>query len=248
MTTGILKSVKYEQDRSQAVQIRTPQKPLPPPVSPAAPDDQADSDSTLPADEPTEAPPQVQALINEAQAHVEMMLNQAKTQVDSIKEEAKKRGYEAGYALGKEAALQELQEQTAQLQYMVDAAIAEVNEHLQKSQKEIGRLAVAIAQKIITQELNLNPQIITEIVGDAIKSANITGSCRIRVHPDDYEFLGPLWDTIPSLQPSDRKWELVSDRKVYKGGCIIEVDGGIIDAQIDTQLAQVQQTFDAIAT
>lgn len=245
MATGILKSVKFEHDRSQAVQIRTPQKPVAVSVANTTPDGELDNDYAL--DEQPETSPEAQALINEAQAHVEMMLNQARTQVDSLKEEAKKRGYEAGYVSGREAAQKELQEHTAQLQALVESAMAELNEQLRQSQQEIGRLAVAIAQKIITQELKLNPQIITEIVGNAIKNANITGSCRIRIHPDDYELLGPLWETIPSLQPSDRKWDLVSDRKVRKGGCVIEVDGGIIDAQLDTQLAQVQQAFDALA-
>ncbi len=242
MPPGILKSVKIERDKTHAVQIRTPQ-----PVRPASNSADTGNGGDIGAVPPAETSPQVQALLNEAQAHVEMMLNQAQTQADSLKEDAKKRGYEAGYGTGKEAAQQELMEQAAQLKQLAEAAAAEINDYLEKSQTEISHLAVAIAEKIITRELTINPKIIAEIVGNAIKSANITGSCRIRVHPDDHELLMPLWDPIPSLQPSERKWDLVSDQYVRKGGCIIEVDGGIIDAQIDTQLAQVQQAIDDIS-
>ncbi|GAB4432516.1 MAG: SctL family type III secretion system stator protein CdsL [Anaerolineae bacterium] len=244
MTTGLLKSVKYERDQSHAIQIRTP-KSASPPANSAAPD--APAGDTAITEETLEASPETHALINEAQAHVEMMLNQAQVQADRLKEEAMNRGYEAGLTAGKEAARKELQQQLARLQQIADAGVAEVNAFLEKSQTEIGHLAVAIAEKIITRELELNPKIITEIVGNAIKNANITGSCRIRVNPEDYELLGPLWETIPSLQPSDRKWELVSDRAVRNGGCVIEVDGGIIDAQVETQLAQVKKSFDGVA-
>jgi flagellar biosynthesis/type III secretory pathway protein FliH len=85
-------------------------------------------------------------------------------------------------------------------------------------------------------------------VAQAIKEANITGSCYIRVNPSDYELLSPAWESIPTLQPSDRKWSLVADKNVSRGGCMIEADGGILDAQIESQINQVEQALEKLHT
>lgn len=228
---AILKFVKFERENAVAVAVKKYSGSPAEDVSLAA-----GPDGTPPTDASPDTP---EVLLAQAQAHVETMLNQARTQVVSIKEEARKAGFTAGYSEATQTVEQELHKQVASLRQMVDAAVEAHNQFLRQSQNEVGRLAVAIAEKIIGRELSVNPKIVTEIVAQAIKEANITGACRIRVNPADYELLSPAWETIPSLQPSDRKWELLADKKVARGGCVIEADGGILDAQIESQLGQV---------
>ncbi len=174
------------------------------------------------------------------------MLKQAQTQVAGIQEEAKKSGWEAGYSEAQQAAEQELGEILASVREIASSAMEEKERFLSNSKDGLGELAVAIAEKIIGQQLSLTPNVVTEIVAQAIKGANITGACRIRVNPQDYDILAPSWDTIPSLQPSDRKWELIVDDHVNRGGCVIEVDGGTLDAQMETQLAQIKDAFEGL--
>jgi flagellar biosynthesis/type III secretory pathway protein FliH len=100
--------------------------------------------------------------------------------------------------------------------------------------------------KIIGKELTVNPKAVTDIVAQTIEAANVQGSGCIRVNPQDYEILGPLWDAIPSLQPSGRTWELVADKNITRGSCLIETNGGIIDARLETQLAQVSAAIETI--
>lgn len=237
---AILKSVKFERENAVAVAVKKYSGSPAEEGSPAAGADGA------PADDAAQRTPEV--LLAQAQAHVEAMLNQARTQVVSIREEARKAGFAAGYSEATQTVEQELRGQVVSLRQMVDSAVQAHNQFLRQSQNEVGRLAVAIAKKIIGRELSVNPKIVTEIVAQAIKEANITGACRIRVNPADFELLSPAWETIPSLQPSDRKWELLADKKVTRGGCIIEADGGMLDAQIESQLEQVGLALDKLNT
>lgn len=197
-----------------------------------------DTDSTQEIEETIN--PETAALLNEAQNHVEMMLNQAQVQVSHWQEEAREAGWQAGYEAGQHAIEEKLSESVATILQLAQSATEAYDQFLQESQGEVGQLAVAIAKKIIGKELTLNPKAITDIVAQALQAASIRGACGIRLNPKDYEIVEPFWNAIPSLQPSGKTWELVSDPNTQPGGCIIEANGGTIDAQIGTQLEQIE--------
>jgi flagellar biosynthesis/type III secretory pathway protein FliH len=50
------------------------------------------------------------------------------------------------------------------------------------------------------------------------------------------------------MQHPDQKWRLVADKRVNRGGCLIEVSGGVIDAQLETQLTQVSAAFETLGS
>ena len=185
-------------------------------------------------------------LMAEAQAHVEAMLNQAEVKIENWKEAAQKEGWEAGYIQAQQAAEAELAETLATARNLAQSATEAKAQLLSNSRAEIERLAVAIARKIIGKELTVNPKAISDIVVQAIESADIHGACSIKVNPEDYEILEPMWDAIPSFQSPDNTWQLVPDKRVSRGGCLIEVNGGIVNAQIESQLAEVANAFEAI--
>lgn len=207
------------------------------------PDEPEDIDPVIVENHPEE---EASTLIAEAQAHVEVMLNQAEVKIENWKEAAQKEGWEAGYIQAKQAAEAELAEMLATARNLAQAATEAKAQLLKNSRAEIERLAVAIAKKIIGKELTVNPKAISDIVVQAIESADIHSACNIKVNPEDYEFLEPMWDAIPSFQSPDNAWQLISDKRVSRGGCLIEVNGGIVNAQIESQLAEVANAFETI--
>lgn len=184
--------------------------------------------------------PETAALLNEAQNHVEMMLNQAQVQVSHWQEEAREAGWLAGHEEGRLAIEENLNETIATIHHLTQSVVEAHDQFLRDSQEKLGQLAVAIAKKIIGKELSLNPKVVTDIVAQALQAASIRGACCIRLNPKDYEIVEPYWNAVPSLQPSGKTWELIPDPNVQFGGCIIEANGGTIDAQIGTQLEQIE--------
>ncbi|MCB0191850.1 MAG: hypothetical protein KDJ65_07900 [Anaerolineae bacterium] len=183
-------------------------------------------------------------LIAEAQAHVEKMLNQAEVKIEIWKEEAQKEGWETGYAQAKHDVEEKLANSLTTVHNLAQAAVEAKILLLKDSQTEIEHLAIAIAEKIIGKELTVNPKVISDIVVQAIEAADIQGACSIKVNPQDHEILEPLWEAIPSFQSPDNAWQLVADKRVRRGGCLIEVNGGVVDAQIESQLAEVTSAFE----
>ncbi|MCB0210004.1 MAG: hypothetical protein KDJ52_11770 [Anaerolineae bacterium] len=196
--------------------------------------------------DPTEVDLQEEAsnLIAEAQTHVEMMLNQAEIKIERWKEEAQKEGWETGYTQAKQDVEAKLAESLITVRNLAQAAIDAKSQFLKDSEAEIERLTIAIARKIIGKELTVNPKAISDIVVQAIEVADIQGACSIKVNPHDHEILEPLWDAIPSFQSPDNAWQLLADKRVGRGGCMIEVNGGVVNAQIESQLAEVANAFE----
>lgn len=184
------------------------------------------------------------ALLAEAQAHVEMMLNQAQLQADNLEKEAKEAGWKAGYEEARQEVETEMGEALNTAHALAKATVEAKDQFLEENQAEVGRLAIAIAEKIIGKELTINPKTIADIVANTITAAKIQGACCIRINPQDHEILGPMWDAIPSMQQPSDSWELIPDKRIKRGGCLIEIDGGTVDARLETQLTQISQAFE----
>jgi flagellar biosynthesis/type III secretory pathway protein FliH len=227
----ILKSVNFEPHRSvtvEPIRILSSASPALSPVNIGV------------ADNGTESA----ALVNEAQAHVETMLNQARMEVSAWQEEARQEGWRAGYAEARQAAEAELAEALTKARSLAQSAIEGRSQFLDDVQLEIGRLAIAIAERIIGKELSINPSSVTDIVAQVIEKADVQGACRIHVNPQDYEVLIPHWEAIAPLQQGDSRWDLVPNQRLGRGGCLIESGGGTVDGKLQTQLAQVELAFE----
>jgi len=54
------------------------------------------------------------------------------------------------------------------------------------------------------------------------------------------------WNDALGENPGERHWQVVADRRVRAGGCIIDTEAGQVDAQIDTQLVRIRNAFEAL--
>jgi len=239
MGTKVLKYVHFEPENKVAIATRNQQ--------------QTNSGTTdtvpVPGNDVHEAQPaadQAAAILADAQQKAEVILQQAQAQIAAWQDDAYQQGWEAGHAAGQQTAQDENQQILATVKLLLATAETVKDEFLAGIQDNIGELAVNIAEKIIGKEITQNQQAVTNIVGKVLEAADVHGACTIRVNPLDYEILGPLWETIPSMQSPTQKWELVPDKRIDQGGCVIEVNGGIIDAQLGTQLKQVKKSFKSV--
>jgi len=107
----------------------------------------------------------------------------ARTPAD-IEKEAFAKGFAEGRRAGEESAARE----TAALLAGLSAAIAGVEELRKQVVKEVEpqvvELAVAVARRVLVGELSENPERIVEIVKEAIRRIERSGSVTIRVHPE----------------------------------------------------------------
>lgn len=146
-------------------------------------------------------------------------------------------GYEEGLAQGRAIAHEEQIAHAAMLQAKVDVELAKLAEQckfkyqewLTSMEEPIAGLSVAIAAKIIGQEIESRPDVIDSWVRQALAEVTSESHMTLRV-PAGY------WnDSMKSDHAS--VLEVIPDPTIA-AGCVIETEHGMIDARIDTMLAE----------
>ncbi|MFQ3640329.1 MAG: type III secretion system stator protein SctL [Chloracidobacterium sp.] len=174
-----------------------------------------------------EARAEARRLINEAQAEARQLVDAAHAEVERVRSEAYAAGYEAG--------LKELTTHLLDAQRRRDALLSSV-------EREVLRLALRIAEKIIGREIETQDTTLLDIVRAALRNIRQASAVTICVNPADVPKLERHREAIETLRRGQFV-NIVPDTRVSVGGCILESESGIVDAQLDTQLRVLEQAL-----
>ena len=165
-------------------------------------------------------------LLQKAQKEAESILQKA----EEAAEKQRQNGYDTGY-----------QEGLAQTTELLMKARLEQEQFLKNANRDLMDLAFKIAEKIIGKQLEIDPDTIISIVKQAMQTVRQTKQLTIRVHPDDAKRLKANEEELQEALGRQRFLDVVEDRKVQPGGCIIESEIGTVEAQLSTQLERLKK-------
>lgn len=139
-----------------------------------------------------------------------------------------------------EARVIALREEMAQ----VVAQIGVAREALwQRQEAEMVALSFDIARQVVKTEVTQNPEVVRAVIANALRRITDKDNVRVRVSladaPAVKEARQDLMETVDGL----RHLEVIDDRRVGTGGCVIETNAGTIDAKIETQLGEVARAL-----
>ncbi|HBF36636.1 MAG TPA: hypothetical protein DDW50_04880 [Firmicutes bacterium] len=182
---------------------------------------------------------QADGIIEEANQKVTGKLEEANQQTAVIKEEA----HQQGLATGREAAVvavkQELTENLDRALALINEIETEREERIGTSEPELLKLAVAIAEKIIGQEIELDKDRQIQIVREALIKASTANMITIRIHSDDLQLLRENQVFLQSAFNEPKRIDFKEDCSIPAGNCFIETDQGNLDARVKSQLERV---------
>ena len=167
-------------------------------------------------------------LLKKAQQEAEEILKQAQEQGEKEREQ----GYQEGY-----------QEGLAQATELLVKARLEHDQLLKNANKDLMDLAFKIAEKIIGKQLEIDQSTIISIVAQALQSMRQSRQITIRVHPADAKILREEKDDLMERLGAHREVDIMEDKKVHQGGCIIESEIGTVEAQLHTQLERLRRVL-----
>ena len=187
-----------------------------------------------------------------ARRQADEVLARARREAEAIRQRAAEQGHEEGHAEGlaagreegAQAGRQEAFDQQAgelrQFAATLAAALAELElrHHAlaDAAADHVTRLALAVAEKITRRLGVIDPAVLRENVAAAAKLVTDAHAVRLAVHP---EHAAALTDALPLLGvewPALRDAEIVPDESIAPGGCRLSAAGGLIDADLQTQL------------
>lgn len=181
-------------------------------------------------------------LVN-AHEEASLVVAEAEAEAAAIRERADAEARElreAAYTEGSEAALLEFNQHVLEARELRDTALAEV-------ERDVLRLAVRLAEKIIGREIERDDATLADIVSSALRHARQHEMLTVRVNPSD---LAAVQSRRERLDPAGRVrfLDLVPDPRVEHGGCVIESESGTINARLETQLRVLERALLARAS
>ena len=139
----------------------------------------------------------------------------------------------------------ETQSRLATLEPLLRSAIGQLQQQLEAWRLDWENrtvdLALGIARKICRREFQQQPQIVLSQIEAALQLASPDDSIELRVHPTDAESFEPLIQTLIARMGDLSRTTMVRDPQVQVGGCLVRTKYGLIDAQLESQLARIEE-------
>jgi len=175
-------------------------------------------------------------------------LDKAKRQSIEIKVRAKKEGqdtgYKEGFKKGEEAAQKEFSPFLATIEDLIaDLTIFRKNMY-DKVEREMVEMVVSLAKKVIHFEFSTRDDAVQEMIRLAVQSVLDRESMVIKINPADKGYAESFRPELHHLFSEIKNITFEAHSGVERGGCIVETNFGVVDAQIDKLGEQMDRILD----
>lgn len=170
-------------------------------------------------------------------------------------QEGVKNGLKDGYAEGEKKARDEFETLLIQ---SVDKKVKDVSETalaplraliremsesrqalLKNWEENIMQIAAAIAYQTILREPAVMREAPLDLLREALELAMNCATLKIRMNPDDVKLLKEQIDLILEETGNLARSEVVADRKITRGGCLVETSLGVVDERLESRLERI---------
>jgi flagellar assembly protein FliH len=156
-----------------------------------------------------------------------------------------KTAYENGFIQGEKAGLEIAEKRVEPMMMRYSEAILDISKLRSllyaQVEREVVRLAVEVAKKIVHREINADPDVIQTLVRVALGHVAEKSAVTIHLNPVDYNHL--LKQRAELSQAETRDIALLADKSIERGGCLIQTTCGDIDARIEEKFREVEHAF-----
>ena len=146
-------------------------------------------------------------------------------QLEEIQRQAHEEGYQAGYSEGAQR---------------ITVLLNALEQALQQSDQDIAQdllnLSLEVARKMLQQTLKTKPEILLNIIKEAIGSLpHLNQSAHLLLHPDDAAIVrASLGEKL-----DHNGWKIFEDPKITRGGARIETAHSQIDATVENRWQRI---------
>ncbi len=172
---------------------------------------------------------QAHEILEKAKEDAEHFKKKTAEECERLKEIAKEEGYQEGLTQFNEKIL------------FFESSLRTLRIELQK---QILPLALKAAKKIVGKELESHPDAIVDIVLQALAPVTQNHQFTIYVNKVDKEALEAEKSRIKQILEHVQVLSIQERADIAPGGCIIETEGGIINATIENQWRALERAFE----
>src|ERR1700736_1487351 len=187
-----------------------------------------------------EAAQDAEALLADARDRARALVEDAAGRADAIAQDARRRGHDDGFQAGRDAAGAEMNDMLVTMRGLLEMARIERHKLIEEAEPELVRLALGIAERVLHQQVALDRGVVVKMAKTAIALLIDRDTVTVRVNPADLERMRDHRDDLIAIGDI-RNLRLLEDKRVDRGGVVVETDAGTIDARIGTQLDEARK-------
>lgn len=116
---------------------------------------------------------------------------------------------------------------------------------IESSEEQILQLSIAVAEKVIHQEVTTNREVILGVLKQAIKNIVDRENMKIHIHPDDFHYIMEINPDFIKSFDGVKNVVLEEDRSIGRGGALVETQFGEVDARLEQQYHEIKTALTA---
>lgn len=190
-------------------------------------------------DQDSSAELEASQILAAAESEAQQLLANARNAALQIENQAR----EAGLGEAQEIIEKQLQLEVADLRSQLVRSLDELEQLYAaiatRVEKDLVRLAIEIARKIVNRAVNTDPDVAITLARVALERLHPRAVATVRVNPEDFNWVSEHKQQLGNYCTID----LVADPSIARGGCLVQSEHGDVDARIDQQFAAVERGF-----
>jgi flagellar assembly protein FliH len=165
----------------------------------------------------------------------------AEERAAAVQAEAEHRGYEAGLERGL-ADARARTEQALEAFAAAERSMAEMyDRYAAEAEAAAVDLAFQIGEKVIAATVSSDREAVLGVVSGALLRTTDRDHLVLEVNPGDFELVRDSASELAARLGGINRMEVISERRVEPGGCVVRTEAGEIDARVSSQLERVRQ-------
>ena len=159
----------------------------------------------------------------------------------ALQAEAQHTGYQEGLERGMAEAHVRVESALAAAA-AAERAMAELHDrYVAEAEAAAVDLAFQIAEKVIGATVASDRTAVLSVVSGALLRTTDRDYLVLEVNPDDFDLVRESATELAARLGGINRMEVVSERRVEPGGCVVRTEAGEIDARVTSQLERVRQ-------
>lgn len=171
-------------------------------------------------------------------AEARQVLDRAKARSAEIERRAYEQGFAKGERDGKKIGLDQIVPYLENFKRLGEQLAGSRERLLEEVEPMAVKLALAIASKVVKKEVADDKQTAARLTRDAVRKIVDRQKLIIHVSQTDHDLISELLPDILCME-GVKECSVVPDPNVAPGGCILETEGGSVDARIATALEEI---------
>jgi flagellar assembly protein FliH len=155
---------------------------------------------------------------------------------EEIEREAYEKGFSAGEAAGYEMGKQKMDLVVHRLETILDEFSALKETIITQFEPQALLLAIALARKILKEEISTHPEIVAKMVKEALNKICKIGPITLKMNQSLFDYLGEKKEELLAIYP-DLNFEL--NNQIPEGGVVVHSLSEEIQTDLNFQLSHI---------